>query len=156
VQALALTALDTAWLKWATGRPFPTHGGDPNSPERLQPGYAKEFGQESFSTRGYLAWPSGHTSTSVAVAAALTAYYPERIWIPLLGYPVGLLIGLGMMQGDHHWASDVVAGAMLGHAIGYSVGRSFRSYRSDGRPQSRLPWIQPLLGGRGVALGAQF
>jgi hypothetical protein len=34
--------------------------------------------------------------------------------------------GVGMMVADRHWASDVVAGALMGQAIGWSVGAGFR------------------------------
>jgi hypothetical protein len=62
----------------------------------------------------------------VSIAAALSAYYPEQLWIPFVGYPLGALIGFGMVVGDDHWASDFVAGVLLGHAIGFSIGSAFR------------------------------
>lgn len=156
LQAIAVTAFDTAFLKWATGRPFPMHGGPPDDPARLTRSYSTEFGEESFSTRGYLAWPSGHTSTATAVAAALSAYYPEHVWIPLIGYPIAILIGVGMIEGDHHWASDVVGGAMIGHAIGYTTGRNLRAYRSRHGRMGAVPWIRSLSGARGLCLGYDF
>ncbi|HEY3593480.1 MAG TPA: hypothetical protein VGL13_06390, partial [Polyangiaceae bacterium] len=81
VQALAVTVAATSMLKWATGRPYPMHGGDPNDPHRLaHPEYAREF--RPFNFDGAWAWPSGHTSASISIAAALTAFYPEEPWIP--------------------------------------------------------------------------
>jgi membrane-associated phospholipid phosphatase len=126
LQALGVTLVATGVFKIATGRPYPLHGGDPNAPDRLDhPEYAREF--RPFQTFWPLpALPSGHTSAMTSIAAALTAYYPDRVWIPLLGYPLALLVGFGMLDGDRHWASDVVAGGLLGHAIGHSVGSAFR------------------------------
>jgi len=128
LQALAVTVLATGALKLATGRAYPLNGGDPRSPDRLDhPDYATAFHPfQRLDLPTLPAWPSGHTSACISVAASLTAYYPDELWIPLVGYPVGLLIGFGLVDGDHHWASDVVAGALIGHAIGYSIGRSFR------------------------------
>jgi membrane-associated phospholipid phosphatase len=129
VQALAVTVLTTGILKLATGRAYPLNGGDPRAPDRLDhPAYARSFLPfQRLDFPVLPAWPSGHTSACISVAASLTAYYPDQLWIPLVGYPVSVLIGFGLVVGDHHWASDVVAGALIGHAIGYSIGRSFRA-----------------------------
>jgi membrane-associated phospholipid phosphatase len=128
LQALAVTVVATGVLKLAAGRAYPLNGGDPQAPDRLDhPGYATEF--HPFQRLDFPvlpSWPSGHTSACISVAASLTAYYPDQLWIPLIGYPVGLLIGFGLVDGDRHWASDVVAAALIGHAIGYSIGKSFR------------------------------
>ncbi len=150
IQALGVTLATTGLLKWGTGRAYPLNGGDPNAPDRLEhPEYAHRFTP----FRAGLAWPSGHTSATISIAAALTAYYPERVAIPLVGYPLALAIGVGMVAGDRHWASDVVAGALIGHAIGFSVGRNFRrSVRSADRIH-----ITPLAsGGLGISAGGVF
>jgi len=149
LQALAVTAITTGILKLAAGRVYPLAGGDPRSPNRLEhPEYAREFHPFQRLDLPWLpSWPSGHTSAFISVAAALTAYYPGRIWIPLVGYPVALAIGFGMIDGDRHWASDVVAGALIGHAIGYSIGKAFRA-RVLGGPTKESPGltIVPLAG----------
>jgi membrane-associated phospholipid phosphatase len=127
LQALAMTLVATGVLKIAVGRPYPLNGGDPKASDRLDhPEYARQF--RPFQTFWPLpSWPSGHFSATISIAAALTAYYPDQIWIPLLGYPLAVLVGFGMVDGDRHWASDVIAGGLLGHAIGYSVGSAFRA-----------------------------
>lgn len=126
LQALVTTLATTSILKIAVGRPYPLNGGDPNARDRLDhPEYARVF--RPFQTFWPLpSWPSGHTSATISIAAALTAYYPDQIWVPLVGYPLALLIGFGMVDGDRHWASDTLAGGLIGHAIGYSVGSAFR------------------------------
>ncbi len=163
-QALAVTGLTTAILKWATGRPYPTHGGDPQDPKRLEhPEYARELSFQPLTLDRGLAWPSGHTSSPVTIAAALTAYYPEAWWIPAVAYPVSLAIGIGMVDGDRHWASDVVAGALIGHAIGFTIGRSFRHMYRDAKPagaeRSALDGLRvvPLAGATyGASLALDF
>jgi membrane-associated phospholipid phosphatase len=157
VQAVVLTVLTTGLLKVASGRPFPRHGADPNAPDHLDhPEWAREF--VPFSFAGRYAWPSGHTSSMFSLAAALTAYDPDNIAVPLVAYPIALGVGAGMIAGDSHWASDVVAGGLLGQAIGWSVGRSFAEGRDAGDPDRggasswQLHWV-PLVGGlRGIAV----
>ncbi len=104
---------------------------------------------------------------SVTIAATLTAYYPEHIWIPLVAYPLAASIALGMISGDHHWASDVVGGAIIGQTIGYTIGRAFheRARRSPEPGQhsqaKRTVWdsvtIIPVEGAyHGVLVSAVF
>jgi membrane-associated phospholipid phosphatase len=148
VQALGITLVATSVLKLGVGRPYPLNGGDPNAPDRLDhPEYARQF--RPFGSLWPLpAWPSGHTSATTAVAAALTAYYPERLWIPLVGYSIALAIGFGLIDGDRHWTSDVIAGALVGHAIGYSVGSAFRRRSRSERDGRRDGGVQllPIVG----------
>jgi membrane-associated phospholipid phosphatase len=151
IQALAITAATTALLKWSTGRPYPLHGGDPNAPDVLDhPSYARDF--HPFNLSGDWAWPSGHTSAITSVVATWAAYDPDHVAIPLVGYPVAAAIGLGMIAGDRHWTSDVVAGALIGYGIGSSVGASFRR-RARGEPaDARAIRLVPLASGAwGVA-----
>jgi membrane-associated phospholipid phosphatase len=145
IQALAVTVTTTALLKVASGRPFPLYGGDPRDPARFShPEYAREF--RPFSFEGRYAWPSGHTSAAVSVAAAFSGYFAdEHPWMPLATYPVALAFGVGMMAGDHHWASDVVAGALIGHAVGYSIGRNF-GRMGRGGAASDSGGVLPMMG----------
>src|SRR5690606_31028723 len=71
---------------------------------------------------GGVAWPSGHTSSHMALASSLVAFYRDERWLPFVAYPLAATMGLAMIEGDHHWFSDVVAGALVGHAIGWTVG----------------------------------
>jgi len=145
LQALATALTATGVLKIAIGRPYPLAGGDPSAPDRLDhPEYARQF--RPFQTVWPLpSWPSGHTSATVSIAAAFTAYYPEEAWVPFVGYPLGILIGLGMVDGDRHWASDVLAGGLIGHAIGYTIGADFRRrVRSQGARGTAAVKIVPL------------
>jgi len=64
-------------------------------------------------------FPSGHTARSFAIAAAFSARGGRKT--AAIAYPVATLIGLSTVQEDLHWASDVVAGAALGLAIGKGI-----------------------------------
>lgn len=144
IQAFVVTLATTAALKVAVGRPFPLLDGELDHPD-----HARTF---SPLRNGVGAWPSGHTSGTIAIAAALTAYAPDQRWIPLVGYPLALGIGVGMMDRGSHWASDLVAGALIGHAIGYSIGRNFRHRVRGKRSVPDTFEVVPLSGGAGVAL----
>jgi len=67
------------------------------------------------------AWPSGHTSSSVAVASVLHEFYGLKVGLP--AYAVAGLVAWRMMDDGDHWASDVVFGATLGWVVGHTVAR---------------------------------
>jgi membrane-associated phospholipid phosphatase len=85
-----------------------------------------------FMNRGIIdGWPSGHTSVAFAMAAALTELYPDSLGLKIGAYSYAVFIGAGMSV-IGHWASDIMAGAFIGYAIGKSVGASFRQLSSSG------------------------
>ncbi len=68
---------------------------------------------------GATIFPSGHTTRSFAIAAVFADRYGKPgAWI---AYPVAALVGLSTVEEDLHWASDVLAGAGLGLAIGKGI-----------------------------------
>lgn len=77
--------------------------------------------------QGRESWPSGHTATAFAFVSALYAYYPEETAISWIGYPLALMMGISTIEGDYHWASDVAAGLLIGHVIGWTIGKNYRS-----------------------------
>jgi hypothetical protein len=128
LQAMVLSVGSTVLLKWAVGREWPNAGLDPNSPDRLDhPEYAEHFTP----FRSFGAWPSGHTSFMFAAASSFRTSTPELGALAWLGYPFALGVAAGMWLGDHHWASDIVSGALIGEAIGSSVGRGFASVTGE-------------------------
>jgi membrane-associated phospholipid phosphatase len=123
LQAGAITFGVVSLLKWGVGRRFPNGGSDPNAPDRLDhPEGAHDFAPFQ---RGFGAWPSGHTALLFAGAAAFRASNSELGWVSWAFYPLALGVAGGMWLGDHHYASDIVSGALIGEAIGGSVGHSF-------------------------------
>lgn len=71
-------------------------------------------------------WPSSHTCVAFAMATALIELYPNNTAIKICSLTYASLIGLGVST-NIHWASDAVAGALIGWAIGRTVGISFRN-----------------------------
>ncbi len=119
------TVLVVGLEKWILGRAYPTNGRDPYAEDRLNhPEDATVY--EPF-RRGIAAFPSGHTATVFALAAALRASSPQWGAYRYLGYPIAIAVGFGMWWGDHHWASDVIAGALIGEALGGATGRAWAS-----------------------------
>jgi membrane-associated phospholipid phosphatase len=105
-------------LKGLVGRqrPFLSAGEDPDNLR-----FAKGFSSGDWSS-----FPSGHTTTAFAAAAAVTnettRWWPRSTWIigPLM-YSGATAVGLSRMYHSKHWGSDVVLGAAIGTFSGRKV-----------------------------------
>lgn len=156
LQAAAIQAVYVSTLKWITDRAGPYPDGKADRRRALTGIFRDsddpaDFDFNPFDIKGGLRWPSGHTASNVALVSALYAFYPDEHWIAAIGYPFALAIGVGMIDGDYHWLSDVVAGALIGHIIGWSVGRNFRRHydaKHEGRtaPTGAAVELVPGLG----------
>jgi membrane-associated phospholipid phosphatase len=86
-----------------------------------------KFGK-GFSSSWRTSFPSGHTTTAFAAAAAVTSevhrMWPQYTWYvaPVL-YGGATLVGLSRMYHNQHWASDVALGAGIGTFSGLKVVR---------------------------------
>ncbi|MDX1388871.1 MAG: phosphatase PAP2 family protein [Acidobacteriota bacterium] len=95
-------------------------------------------------------FPSGHTWRVFAVATVLAERHGKvAAWI---AYPVASLAGLARIEQDIHWASDVLAGAALGHVIGKAVVRR-RDERAGRAPKLTFA---PMIDGRTETYGVMF
>jgi hypothetical protein len=66
----------------------------------------------------------------------LTRLYPDNSTIKIASLTYASLIGLGVST-NIHWFSDVIAGGLIGYAIGASVGDGFWNLMHGGnRTQS--------------------
>jgi membrane-associated phospholipid phosphatase len=149
LQAAGITIALTSLLKVTTGRPYPLHGMNPADPTRFDhPEFASEW--RPFQN-GLGAWPSGHASAMFSMASALT-FASGSPWVGLVSFPAAGAVAFGMLVGDRHWTSDVLAGALLGATIGRRVGLSFaRDERGD------VAWgPMPLPGGAGLGAWGRF
>ncbi|MDR0599731.1 MAG: phosphatase PAP2 family protein [Treponema sp.] len=137
-QAAILGVVISSSIKAFTGRRDP---GIINN-ERDSADFSGDFAF-GFMERGvFSGWPSSHTAVIFAMAVTLAELYPKNTGLKIAAYSYAALTGIGMSL-FAHWASDAVAGALVGYAIGKSVGKSYRELldrngglNSSGNPAS--------------------
>jgi hypothetical protein len=119
-EAVLVGSAITGVLKGTLGRARPDMISDTRPSDfRLGAGFSQS-GRQSF--------PSGHTTTAFAAAAAVTSevsrLWPKYTWYagPAL-YAGATLVGLSRMYHNRHWASDVALGAGIGTFSGLKVVR---------------------------------
>ncbi len=110
----------TGLLKGTLGRARPFVSNDTN-PRDFR------FGR-GFSSSDRQSFPSGHTSTAFAAAAAVTCevrrLHPKALpFVAPVMYGGATLVGLSRMYHNKHWASDVALGAAVGTFSGLKVVR---------------------------------
>jgi hypothetical protein len=119
-EAVVLANGVTGLLKGILGRsrPYVSNASDPRD-FRFAGG---------FSTSDRQSFPSGHTTTAFAAAAAVTSeirrLQPKALpYVATIMYGGATLVGLSRMYHDKHWASDVALGAAIGTFSGLKVVR---------------------------------
>ena len=134
--SLIASGMVTPVLKYATGRSRPR---DTPDIARFRP----------FS--GASSFPSGHTTQAFAVASVISVHYDET-WVKCSSYTVAGLVGMARSYHDAHFASDILAGALIGTLVGQSVVAYNQPRRS--RKVVLLPEVTPGL--MGVHLTGNF
>jgi hypothetical protein len=127
--SLIAAGVITPFLKETVGRRRPSQTGDT---------FARGDGGVSF--------PSGHATQAFAVASVIAAHY-DSPWVKVAAYGIAGLVGLARMQQNAHYASDVLAGALIGTAVGNAVVRIHGEERFRISP---APAVNPA--SRGMAL----
>jgi membrane-associated phospholipid phosphatase len=124
-EALVIGELVGGVIKGTVGRQRPyVRPRDPNSYKLF-----RGFGHND----AYRSFPSGHTTSAFAAAAAVTTetsrFWPGSQWYigPLL-YGGAALAGVSRMYNNRHWASDVLVGAGIGTFAGLKVVRYQHSH----------------------------
>ncbi|MBI5437034.1 MAG: phosphatase PAP2 family protein [Nitrosomonadales bacterium] len=134
--SLIASGIVTPVLKYATGRSRPR--------ETPDIAHFRPFS-------GAASFPSGHTTQAFAVASVISAYYDET-WVKCSSYTVAGLVGVARSYHDAHFASDVLAGALIGTLVGQSV-VAYNQPRRSGKVVL-LPEVTPGLAG--VRLAGNF
>jgi membrane-associated phospholipid phosphatase len=117
-EAVLVADFVTYALKGINGRARPFVTGDTNPHDYK---FLKGFGDGNRQS-----FPSGHTTSAFAAAAAVTAetgtWWPKSTWVigPLM-YGGATMVGLSRMYHNKHWASDVVLGAAIGTFSGQKI-----------------------------------
>jgi|GEM_PF-317981 len=128
LQASLIEFLYNSALKAITGRPNPNWRNNSDM-ESLSKTFRFGFMRGGI----FWGWPSGHTSTTMAVVSALTNYYPNAAWLKIAGYSLVAYTIFGVSsvnRGGMHWFSDAVAAAFMAYAIGSTVGKYYRNIYS--------------------------
>jgi len=141
VEAEILAAgITTPVLKYAIGRVRPSDGSD-----------ADEF--RPFS--GSASLPSGHATEAFAVASVLSARADGWV-VPVLSYTLASCVAYARVNDRAHWASDVIAGGVIGTLIGRTIVR--RHQREEDHPDAPPPYgfrIAPVISTGGVGFTAR-
>jgi len=77
---------------------------------------------------GGVSFPSGHATQAFAVASVVASHY-DSIWVKAGAYGLASFVGWSRMQDKAHYASDVLAGALIGIVVGKAVVRLHESQR---------------------------
>jgi membrane-associated phospholipid phosphatase len=138
LEALAVGQLLAEVLKGTFGRARPLVDTVNLDPHDYEIGRGFRRGTE------YRSFPSGHTISAFAAAAAVSSetsrWWPRTRWIigPIL-YGGATLSGISRMYHNRHWASDVLMGAAFGTMAGLKVVQYHHS--RPGNPIDR--WLLP-------------
>lgn len=103
--SLIAAGVITPILKATIGRERPSQSSDP---------FAVGNGGRSF--------PSGHATQAFAIASVIASHY-ESPWVQVAAYGLAGLVGWSRMEHNAHYASDVLAGALIGTVVGRTVVR---------------------------------
>ena len=126
----------TPILKKTVGRLRPSQGSDADE-------YHPFSNDQSF--------PSGHSTEAFAVASVFAAR--SRGWVvPVIAYTLASGVALARINDRAHFASDVVAGAIIGTAVGHTV---VRLHAPEG--EKSISWnLVPVPARRGAGLGIRL
>jgi membrane-associated phospholipid phosphatase len=135
--ASVLSSLVTSTIKGVVGRKRPNTG--------LGPHYFVPF-------QGDYSFPSGHATGAFAFASVIASHY-DNVWVDASAYTVASLVGVARIQLDAHWASDVIAGGLIGGLIGHHLVDFNRRLREENASS-----LMPTLGtdGNQVMLSWSF
>jgi len=123
-QTLMLTLLIQSPLKMISGRATPDLVTELDHTRREHTSdISREFNW--FSKNAIAGWPSGHTANAFSAAATISEIYHDNLLLKIGVFTYAACIGFGVTL-DVHWASEALAGALIGYAIGKTVGRSYR------------------------------
>lgn len=120
-ESVVLASLASQIIRGPLGRtrPYVSHDSDQY---KFKP-FRGFFGDSTFDYRAY---PSIHTSSSMAIATVVTMEIHRRTpdatpFVAPVLFAAGMLPGLVRIRLDQHWTSDILSGAFMGVLAGYKV-----------------------------------
>ncbi|HOB76059.1 MAG TPA: phosphatase PAP2 family protein [Phycisphaerae bacterium] len=93
-----------------------------------------------------LGWPSGHVSSSMALATVLNDAYGPVVGVPM--FAITALSGIERLDSREHHFSDVIFGAALGWVVGQTV---MNEHRPEVFGGELVPYLDPHRAVAGVA-----
>lgn len=105
----------------------------------------ENVGPYEFFAKGNKSFFSGHSVGAFSLATVIAETYKERKWVPYVAYGLATLTAYARMHDHKHWASDVLAGAVMGHLITKATIRLLKNDSSAGG-FSVYPTINPITG----------
>jgi membrane-associated phospholipid phosphatase len=128
VESFVLTGIFTQVLKYSTHRHRPDTGDPPHTWD----------GPSLDRSGSTMSFPSGHASSSFAIATVIASEYDNYL-VPPLAYSVAAITALNRVSHNAHWSSDV----FVGSAIGYFTGKAVVASHRNGK-ETRLS-LAPLM-----------
>lgn len=105
-KTVLIASIVTGALKMMIHRPLPNQTTNPYTLDN--PSYSPVK----------LSFPSGHATSAFAFATFLAETSHDKTGlIPVLAYSAALITGWERMRDNHHWPSDIVIGALIGHLV---------------------------------------
>lgn len=103
VESFVLSGIAANAVKYTAGRHRPKEGDGP-----------REWGLFEFNSSS-VSFPSGHSATAFAWAGVMAGVYGDNPLVPPVAYSLAGLTALSRIYDREHWASDVVAGSLIGY-----------------------------------------
>jgi hypothetical protein len=99
-------------------------------------------------------FPSGHATTTFAVATVFAYEYRHHIAVPITAYTLATAVAASRMSARRHWVSDIVVGGSMGFLIGRFVYKRHHDPTLPGSVVNRASRMMPEFGfgAGGVAL----
>ncbi len=98
-------------------------------------------------------FPSGHSTQAFAVASVIAAHY-DALWVKITAYGGASAVAFARVEGNHHFTSDVVAGALIGTFVGNTVVHYNQRKRAE--HAARKLTFAPLLAPGSVGLQMSY
>ena len=76
-------------------------------------------------------FPSGHTALAFSFATVISHEYKDDKYAGQVAYGLATITGLSRLNDNRHWASDVVAGGLIGHYVAKTMIKLNADPKSD-------------------------